>query len=84
MQYKNKTEGTVSGGGTYSEGSRVNISTTAKSGYVFDKWNDGNTQSTRTPNVSKKEDFVAQFKVANSGTTPRVMEMKIVLTASYP
>ena len=59
-------QGTVSGGGTYSEGSRVNISATAKSGYVFDKWNDGNTSATRTINVSKNESFVAQFKVADS------------------
>ena len=63
-------QGTVSGGGTYSEGSRVNISATAKSGYAFDKWNDGNTQSTRTVNVSKNESFVAQFKVADSTENP--------------
>ena len=63
-------QGTVSGGGTYSEGSRVNISATAKSGYVFDKWNDGNTSATRTINVSKDESFVAQFKVADSTENP--------------
>ena len=62
-------QGTVSGGGTYSEGSRVNISATPKAGYQFDKWNDGNTSSVRTINVSKNESFVAQFKVADSGTT---------------
>lgn len=66
----NTEQGTVSGGGTYSEGSRVNISATPKSGYQFDKWNDGNTQSTRTVNVSKNESFVAQFKVADSTENP--------------
>lgn len=60
----NTNQGTVTGGGTYSEGSRVNISATAKSGYVFDKWNDGNTSASRTVNVSKNESFVASFKVA--------------------
>ena len=59
-------QGTVTGGGTYSEGSRVNISATPKAGYQFDKWNDGNTSATRTVNVSKNESFVAQFKVADS------------------
>ena len=62
----NTDQGTVSGGGTYSEGSRVNISATPKAGYQFDKWNDGNTSSVRTINVSKDESFVAQFKVAGS------------------
>lgn len=65
----NSAQGTVSGGGTYSEGSRVNISATPASGYVFDKWSDGNTSSVRTINVSKNESFVAQFKVADSTDT---------------
>lgn len=62
----NTDQGTVSGGGTYSEGSRVNISATPKAGYQFDKWSDGNTSATRTVSVSKNESFVAQFKVADS------------------
>ena len=62
----NTDQGTVSGGGTYSEGSRVNISATPKAGYQFDKWNDGNTSATRTVSVSKNESFVAQFKAADS------------------
>ena len=62
----NTDQGTVSGGGTYSEGSRVNISATPKAGYQFDKWNDGNTSATRTVSVSQDESFVAQFKVADS------------------
>lgn len=66
----NTDQGIVSGGGTYSEGSRVNISASPKSGYTFDKWNDGNTQSTRTVNVTKNESFVAQFKVADSTENP--------------
>lgn len=65
----NTDQGTVSGGGTYSEGSRVNISASPKAGYQFDKWNDGNTSATRTVNVSKNESFVAQFKVADSTDT---------------
>ena len=64
----NTAQGTVIGGGTYSEGSRVNISATPKSGYQFDKWSDGVTTASRTINVSKDESFVAQFKaVEQSG-----------------
>ena len=66
----NSAQGTVTGGGTYSEGSRVNITATPKSGYQFDKWSDGNTQATRTVQVSKDESFVAQFKVADSTGNP--------------
>lgn len=62
----NTDQGTVTGGGTYSEGSRINVTATPKAGYQFDKWSDGNTSATRTVNVSKNESFVAQFKVAGS------------------
>ena len=62
----NTDQGIVSGGGTYSEGSRVDITASPKAGYQFDKWSDGNTSSVRTINVSKNESFVAQFKVADS------------------
>lgn len=62
----NSAQGSVSGGGTYSEGSRVNISATPASGYAFDKWSDGNTQATRTINVSQNLSLTAQFKVADS------------------
>ena len=55
----NTDQGIVSGGGTYSEGSRVNITASPKAGYQFDKWSDGNTSSVRTINVSKNESFVA-------------------------
>ncbi|MBQ0020835.1 MAG: hypothetical protein KBT39_10010, partial [Bacteroidales bacterium] len=64
VQSANTAQGTVTGGGTYSEGSRVNITATPKSGYQFDKWSDGNASSTRTIQVSKNESFVAQFKAA--------------------
>ena len=64
------TKGTVTGGGTYSEGSRVNVTATPKSGFQFDKWSDGNTSASRTVNVSKNESFVAQFKEANGSTEP--------------
>lgn len=66
----NTAQGTVTGGGTYSEGSRVNITATAKSGYVFDKWNDGNTSASRTINVTQNMSLTAQFKEASGNTEP--------------
>ena len=63
----NTAQGTVTGGGTYSEGSRVNVTATPKSGYQFDKWSDGNTQATRTINVSQNLSLTASFKAVSSG-----------------
>lgn len=63
----NTAQGIVTGGGTYTEGSRINITATPKSGYQFDKWSDGNTSASRTINVSKNESFEAQFKAVASG-----------------
>ena len=63
----NTTQGTVTGGGTYSEGSRVNVTATPKSGYQFDKWSDGNTSASRTINVTQNLSLNAQFKAVTSG-----------------
>lgn len=63
----NTDQGTVTGGGTYSEGSRVNVAATPKSGYQFDKWSDGNTSATRTINVTQNLFLTACFKKATQG-----------------
>ena len=63
----NTAQGTVSGGGTYSEGSRINVTATPKSGYAFDKWSDGNTSASRTINVSQNLTLTASFKLAEAG-----------------
>ena len=63
----NTNQGTVTGGGTYSEGSRVNVTATPKSGYAFDKWSDGNTQATRTINVTQNLSLTATFKEQTQG-----------------
>ena len=71
----NTAQGTVTGGGTYSEGSRVNVTATPKSGYAFDKWSDGNTQATRTINVTQNLSLTASFKEAqgNTGDDPSTL-----------
>lgn len=63
----NTAQGTVTGGGTYSEGSRVNVTATPKSGFQFDKWSDGNTSASRTINVSQNLTLTASFKAVSSG-----------------
>lgn len=63
----NTAQGTVSGGGTYSEGSRINVTATPKSGYAFGKWSDGNTSASRTINVSQNLTLTASFKLAEAG-----------------
>ena len=52
---------------TYSEGSRVNIKATPASGYVFDKWSDGNTSASRTVTMNANTTLVASFKAVSSG-----------------
>jgi len=53
--------GTVSGGGTYEEGTTVTLTATANSGYTFDHWNDGSTQNPRTITVTSSMSFTAYF-----------------------
>ena len=62
----NTDQGIVSGGGTYSEGSRVNITASPKAGYQFDKWSDGNTQASRSLTIDKAYTLVASFKEAST------------------
>ncbi len=67
----NAQQGTVTGGGEYDEGSTVQLKATAKSGYQFQKWDDGNTSSTRTVTVTANATYTAQF-IEQSNTPPSV------------
>ena len=58
----NSSYGTVSGGGTYNEGSQVTITATANSGYRFKEWNDGNTDNPRVITVTKDAIYTAHFE----------------------
>ena len=62
----NESYGTVSGGGTYPEGSIVTISAMPAEGYVFTMWNDGNPNSQRSITVTRSATFIATFDVANN------------------
>ena len=65
----NTEQGTVTGGGTFTEGSRINVSASPKSGYAFEKWSDGNTQASRSITVSQNLSLTASFKVSDGTDT---------------
>ena len=62
----NSVMGTVSGGGTYSEGATATLTATANSGYHFVRWQDNNTQNPRTITVTGDATYTAYFE-ANVG-----------------
>ena len=54
--------GTVSGGGTYPEGTTIEISATPAENAVFVNWNDGNTDNPRSLIVTQDMSFKAIFE----------------------
>ncbi len=60
----NDAYGTVTGGGTYAQGATATLTATPKDGYVFEKWQDGNTDNPRTITVTDNATYTANFKVA--------------------
>lgn len=60
--------GTVSGGGTYSKGTSIELNAIPNAGYEFLKWSDGTTTNPRTLMVTADQSFTAQFK--ESTVTP--------------
>ena len=59
--------GTVTGGGTYSSGTSVELHAIANAGYEFSKWNDNTTDNPRTIKITKDQTFTAIF---TESTTP--------------
>ena len=66
----NPDQGTVSGGGTYLEGTNTEatIEAIANDGYLFVSWNDGNTENPRTIEVISDTTFIATFAIARTVT----------------
>ncbi|MBR5982274.1 MAG: leucine-rich repeat domain-containing protein [Bacteroidales bacterium] len=58
---ENPNYGTVTGGGTYTEGSVVTITAIANDGYEFAWWNDGNTSNPRQITVIGNANYIATF-----------------------
>ena len=63
----NENQGSVSGGGTFDEGSTQTVRATPKTGFAFDKWSDGNTQNPRTVKLTSDLTITASFKTATTG-----------------
>lgn len=61
--------GTVTGGGSYENGSTATLTATANSGYRFVNWNDGVTEATRTVVVTADITYTANFEVATPAQT---------------
>lgn len=67
--------GTVSGGGTYNEGTSVTLTASAKTGYRFVSWTKGGTQKstnasyTFTANSSTAGEYVANFAIKTYSVT---------------
>ncbi len=53
--------GTVSESGTYDYGTEIQISASARDGYQFVSWNDGNTDNPRTITVVADATYIASF-----------------------
>ncbi len=62
------TRGQAFGGGTYQEGREVDIAAVAFSGYMFEKWQDGNTQNPRTITVTENATYTAYFVESSTVT----------------
>ncbi len=60
--------GTVSGGGTYAENATATLTATAKEGYKFVGWQDGNTDNPRTITVTQDASYTATFEKSSSPT----------------
>ena len=63
----NESQGSVSGGGTFDEGSTQTVQATPQTGFAFDKWSDGSTQNPRTVKLTSDLTLTATFKTATTG-----------------
>ena len=61
VESANPTMGSVTGGGTFLEGTSITISATAFSGYYFTGWDDGFADNPRTIVVTQDATYRAQF-----------------------
>ena len=63
----NESQGSVSGGGVFDDGSTQTIKATPKTGFAFDKWSDGSTQNPRTVKLTSDLTLTASFKTDTTG-----------------
>ena len=61
VESDDETMGTVNGSDTYDYGAEIQISASARDGYQFVSWNDGNTDNPRTITVVADATYIASF-----------------------
>lgn len=91
--YPGDYAGTVTGGGPHPEGSQIQLSANAntEAGYLFEKWDDGNTDNPRAITVNADMEFTAFFKKktytvtvqAGSGGTAHIGDMTGTIEATF-
>ncbi len=85
--------GSVTGGGPHPEGLQIQLSANAntEAGYLFEKWDDGNTDNPRTITVNSDMEFTAYFKKktytvtvqASTGGTAHIGDMTGTIEATF-
>ena len=65
--------GTVIGGGVYKKGTIIQLSVVPATGYLFDKWDDGNTENPRSITVQSDAMYIATF--TSGGENPTDMDV---------
>lgn len=66
VKANNDAYGSVEGGGEYTENASATLKATAKNGYEFKQWNDGNTAATRVVTVVADKTYTATFSQKQS------------------
>ena len=61
---ENTEQGRVDGGGTFDEGTEIQISAEANEGFRFTSWDDGNTDNPRSITVTENATYIASFAPA--------------------
>ena len=62
----NNAMGSVSGNGTYAEGTIATLTATPNDGYKFVSWSDGNTNNPRQVTVTENATYIANFAANNA------------------
>ena len=57
----NESQGSVSGGGTFDEGSTQTVQATPKTGFAFDKWSDGSSKRVRDASIYASKKYRSSF-----------------------
>ncbi|MBR1798787.1 MAG: leucine-rich repeat domain-containing protein [Bacteroidales bacterium] len=81
-QSANATMGTVSGGGSYVEGSVATLTANANAGYHFVHWQDGNTDNPRVVTVTGDTTFSAFFAENGNSSIDEITSSDIHISVS--